>query len=154
MGKLTKIALDSASVSPARSLAFVIGQRKVVRDLASIAERWRILALYACTGAIVAALTSLVLPERFDSNATIVVDTPRQGDLSGGLAEVATEFGITGLESQRTPEFYRDLMQTRAVLERVATATYRVPSTPTPSPLFALYTGKDSLTPRIMEKMG
>lgn len=132
-----------------RSLASAFGHTRLSRTLGYLAKNWTTFLWFGGTAAAVAAGVSLVLPERFVSYASLTVDAPNRTDLTGGLAQVASEFGITGLENQGTPEFYSDLMHSRTVLTTLATAKFGIAETP----LYSLYLDRDTLTPRALERL-
>jgi uncharacterized protein involved in exopolysaccharide biosynthesis len=95
--------------------------------LAAPSRRWRAVVLIVLASGLLAAGLSLVLPERYEVSASFVADPGRSVDVSGGLANLAGRFGLGDLQiGPSSPQFYADLLRSRAVLRRVLRA--RVPT--------------------------
>jgi uncharacterized protein involved in exopolysaccharide biosynthesis len=94
----------------------------VLRALSETARRhWQgILGVTALCG-VVAAVTVLVIPERFRSYGQLIPDMsgPTLGGLSG-LASLAGRIGLTAAPVGLTPDYYASLITSRATLEVLA----------------------------------
>lgn len=87
--------------------------------------RWRTLGLTFGTAAI-AAVVSFIVPQWYESGATLVVDTGQQMNLGGGsgLLGIAAQFGFGVGSGSTNPLFYESLLESRSLLERVTTASF------------------------------
>ncbi len=90
-------------------------------------RRWRALVLAIVASGLLAAALSFLLPERYEVDASFVADPGRSVELSSGLASLAGRIGLGDLQiGPSSPQFYADLLRSRAVLRRVLRA--RVPT--------------------------
>src|SRR6266516_4761089 len=88
--------------------------------LATPTRRWRLVSLVVVAAAMLAAALSLLLPERYEVSASFVADPGRSVEISGGLASLAGRIGLGDLQiGPASPQFYADLLRSRAVLRRV-----------------------------------
>jgi len=106
--------------------------------VAGILARWRD-AFWVAGGVVVLALlASLVLPPKYQSQATFVT-ADAGAQLPRGLAEVATQPGFSGLASQlgldasadpsTSPAFYAQLLDSRELLTRLVLSRFHDPRT-------------------------
>lgn len=95
--------------------------------LAGPLRYWRLVMTVVVTSSLLVAALTFVLPERFEASASFVTDPGRTADVTGGLASLAGRFGLGDLQlGSSSPQFYADLLSSRAVLRRVLNA--RVPT--------------------------
>src|SRR5207244_9649902 len=99
-------------------------ERDLGRELLSLGrEHWLGLIVSVGVGALAAAGTALVLPSYYRSGAAFQAEVPTQAPLSGTLAGLASQFGGLQLSSgQGNPQLLGELLNTDAVLRRVASA--------------------------------
>ncbi len=103
------------------------GPRGPLELLVAPIRRWRLIVGVGVVSGVVAAGLSLVLPERYEVSASFVADPGRSVDISSGLASLAGRIGLGDLQiGPSSPQFYADLLRSRAVLRRVLHA--RVPT--------------------------
>ena len=103
----------------------------------ALARRWRFVALCGAAGALVGIATALVLPSRYRASGSFQPESQMPSMLSGGLASLATQLGAGALGGQANPQFYADLLQSRALLLRLAGESF--PSPAGVRPLWQLY---------------
>src|SRR5439155_9354005 len=90
-------------------------------------RRWRGVVLVVVASALVAAGFILILPERYEVSSSFVADPGRSVEISGGVASLAGRIGLGDLQiGPSSPQFYADLLRSRAVLRRVLRS--RVPT--------------------------
>src|SRR5437899_7349529 len=90
-------------------------------------KRWRLMLSIAVVSGVLAAGLSLLMTESYEVSASFVADPGRSMDVSSGLASLAGRIGLGDLQIGPTsPQFYADLLRSRAVLRRVLHA--RVPT--------------------------
>ena len=83
-------------------------------------RRWRALVSVVATSGLIAAVVSLMLPERYEVDASFVADPGRSLEMSSGLASLAGRIGLGDLQiGPSSPQFYADLLRSRTVLRRV-----------------------------------
>ena len=126
-------------VPPSRPSELPMRDTLDVRTLvAAVTRRWRFLALCAVVGAVVAAAMAIALPSRYRASASFQPESQMPSSLSGSLAGLASQLGAGALGgSQANPQFYADLVQSRALLLRLAGE--RFPSPKGVLPLYAIY---------------
>src|SRR5438093_1196674 len=113
-------------------------------------RRWRTVVLVVVASVLVAAALSLLLPERYEVSASFVADPGRSVELSGGLASLAGRFGLGDIEiGPSSPQFYADLLRSRAILRRVLRA--RVPTLTDTLPLIDVLRVREADSLRRME---
>jgi uncharacterized protein involved in exopolysaccharide biosynthesis len=95
-----------------------------VGTLAAARVHWKSVAGFGLLGAVVATVTVLLLPPRFSAGASFQAENPTPAALGGGLAGLASQIGGLQLTTQSNALLLGDLLQTEAVLRRVARATY------------------------------
>src|SRR5437868_6604261 len=73
-------------------------------------RRWRALVSVVATSGLIAAVVSLMLPERYEVDASFVADPGRSLEMSSGLASLAGRIGLGDLQiGPSSPQFYADL---------------------------------------------
>ena len=119
--------------------------------VAGILTRWRAVVWVAIGVGAVALLLSFVLPARYQSQATFVVTTDAGMQLPRGLADLATQPGLSGLASQfslgagdpsTSPAFYAQLLASRELLTRLVLSRFPNPRSDAPddsADLLAVY---------------
>lgn len=139
---------------PLVALGQVLASSWAGPHLRHVAANWRTIALYALISGGAAAAVSLLLPSVYVSQASLVVDTPERTGLPASLAQFAGQLGVPGLESGKTPEFYRDLMQSRRVLTALLRSSIHDPRTGQAVPVYRVYGNEhDSLSPKRVEAL-
>ncbi len=114
---------DQTTRVDARSVAGVIGPLQL---LVTPARYWRLVLYVMLASSALAAGLSFVLLERYEVSASFVAEPGRSVDVSGGLATLAGRIGLGSIEmGPSSPQFYADLLRSRAILRRVLSA--RVP---------------------------
>jgi uncharacterized protein involved in exopolysaccharide biosynthesis len=120
--------------------------------VAGVLTRWRD-ALWVAVGVVaLALLLSFVLPPQYQSQSTFVVATDAGVQLPRGLADLATQPGISGLASQfnlgsasdpsTSPGFYAQLLASRELLTRLVLSRFPTPRADAPgdsADLLAIY---------------
>lgn len=119
--------------------------------VAGILARWRDVVWVAVGVVALALLLSLILPPRYQSRATFVT-TDAGIQLPKGLADLATQPGVSGLASQlglgagsdpsTSPAFYAHLLASRELLTRLVLSRLPNPRTEAPgdsADLLAIY---------------
>ena len=105
----------------------------------SLQRRMRFsLALIAATGAVAIGL-GLLLPRWYTSGASLTVDTGPSLGASAGMLGIASQLGIASVGGQSSPLFYGDLLQSRAVQDRMLTAPLPVGRNGSMTSLLALW---------------
>jgi len=110
--------------------------------LAGTLSRWRA-AVAVAGGVVVLALgLTLVIPPSYRAESSFVT-TDASIELPRGLAELATDPGLSGLASQlgvgpsrdpsHSPAFYAQLLRSRELLTRLALSRFPDPRTPEPA---------------------
>lgn len=75
--------------------------------------------------AVLAFVTALALPSRYESDVSFVPTAPDLGALPpSGLASLASRFGIAGSGGSESPEFYAALLTDRSILDPVILDTF------------------------------
>lgn len=100
-------------------MAHGIGLDEVVRSLHR--RRWFSVGLSLGTGILAVGL-GLLLPRWYTSGASLTVDTGPSLGASAGMLGIASQLGIASAGGQSSPLFYGDLLQSRAVQDRILTA--------------------------------
>lgn len=99
----------------------------IFRFLNAILRRRRFVARAAGTGIVLAVAAGLLAPRTYSSRVTL--SPLESGGSSSGLAGVAAQLGVrlpTGASGALTPDFYADLIISRAVLFPVIQQRYEV----------------------------
>jgi uncharacterized protein involved in exopolysaccharide biosynthesis len=91
---------------------------------------------------------SFLFPNVYVAKASLIADAPSRTSLPSGLAQFAGQLGVLGLDNNRAPEFYRDLMRSQRVLTALATTPIHDPKSSSVEPIYRIYSrGRiDSLT--------
>lgn len=91
-------------------------------------SQWRLLATFAAIAAIGVAAFELTRPATFTASASFVTQSGRTPSSLGGIA---AQFGIAvpGESGNDSPQFYVDLLSSRAILDSIVAVPYRIPST-------------------------
>ncbi len=110
---------------------------------------------FAFVAGVAGGIVAFLLPSVYVARASLVTDTPSKSSLPGGLAQFAGQLGLLGLDNNRAPEFYRDLMRSRRVLTALATTRIHDPLSGGLEPIYHVYGGGriDSLTLRKTEQI-
>jgi uncharacterized protein involved in exopolysaccharide biosynthesis len=120
--------------------------------VAGILARWRQAVAVSIGVVAFALLLSFALPPRYQSQSTFVVATDAGVQLPKGLADLASQPGISGLASQfnlgagsdpsTSPGFYAQLMASRELLTRLVLSRFPNPQADAPADsadLLAIY---------------
>ncbi len=91
--------------------------------LSAPARRWRIVVVVVLIASLSAGVASFLLPDRYEVSASFVADPGRAPELAGGLASLVGRIGLgdVGLGAS-SPQFYADLIHSRAILRRALRA--------------------------------
>lgn len=101
----------------------------LLRMIADVAERWRLLASLGLLGALVAAVWSLVMRPTYRAWATFTPEEIQMPGGTGGLAALAGQLG--GLpDVGRSLEFYAQLLRGPTLLGHLATDSFPSPDQP------------------------
>lgn len=125
--------------APIRSLLGAMQGTWAAPYLEQVVQSWRTVMMYGLIAGGAGAGVSLLLPKVYVARATLISDTPSRPRLPGGLAQVAGQLGFLGLENDRPPQFYRDLMRSRRVLTTLATTRIHDSASGTLEPVFRVY---------------
>jgi uncharacterized protein involved in exopolysaccharide biosynthesis len=102
-----------------------VGEEREIRVaelLAPVRRRWRIVAVCAGVGGVLAAVVSLLLPSVYTAQTTFTPVASSPG-FSGGLASLiglAGQLGLSGLASgggSLPPEYFAEVLHSRSILE-------------------------------------
>jgi uncharacterized protein involved in exopolysaccharide biosynthesis len=139
--------------APVEGIAQLLSDTWIWPYFARIRRDWTTVALYSVTAGLAAALVLIALPNVYVSRATIITDVPESKGLSGTLAQVAGQLGISGgnLDITAPAQFYSDLIRSRTVLEGLALTAFRDPRSGTLRSLYTILSKTDSVTPKGME---
>jgi uncharacterized protein involved in exopolysaccharide biosynthesis len=126
---------------------------RVAEMLAPVRHRWRLVALCAAVGGVLAAVVSLILPSVYTAQTTFTPVASSPG-FSGGLASLMGLAGQLGLSSLASgggslpPEYFAEVLHSRSILE--ATLQSKFPAGDSAAPQRALVDilGVDGPTPR------
>src|SRR5207247_7253024 len=130
-------------------IAQVLGDTWLRQYIARVRLRWGTVIVYALATATAAALVLIALPDIYVSRATVISDIPEGRGLSGTLAQVAGQLGISGeyLSATAPAQFYSDLMRSRTVLEQLAQTNFNDPRSGALRTLYASILRTVSLKP-------
>jgi uncharacterized protein involved in exopolysaccharide biosynthesis len=120
-----------------------------------IARNWLTVASYGLLAGVASLAVVAFIPNEFVARASLVADSPNKANLPSSIAQFAGQLGfLSGDNSSRGPEFYRDLMRSRRVLTTLATTLIHDPRSGGLQPVFRVYGASyDSLTPRRTEQL-
>ena len=92
-----------------------------LRDaIAEITRRWRLLVGFPLIAGIGAALATFVIPSRYESVAMFSPAEDLSSSLPGNLQAIAAQFGITAPSTGYSVYYFAQVLDSRAVLGRVA----------------------------------
>lgn len=132
------------------------GLRTFLVTITALLRQWRLMVAIPLVSVVVAIGLVLVIRPTYRAIATFIVDseaTPLQG--GGGLAGLASQFGLQLPSGGQSPQFFADLATSREVLLAVAGARYPVSRARGDSlvVLSTLYRLAPIATPKGMESM-
>jgi uncharacterized protein involved in exopolysaccharide biosynthesis len=92
-------------------------------------REWRIIAIAACAAAVVTVGAVAIKERRWTSSASFTPQSSRRQSL-GALGGLASQLGVAipGGEPNQSPQFYADLLRSRAVLEDAVRHEFRFQS--------------------------
>lgn len=97
----------------------------------ALLNRWKLVVGLPFGAALVAAVVSLLLPPAFTATATFVPELQRAGpSLPGGLAGLASQFGIGVSGNAESPRFYATVLRSRTLLDQVLQTRFPDPREP------------------------
>lgn len=105
----------------------------------SVRRRWRFSIALSLTTGFLAVGLGLLLPRWYTSGASLTVDTGPSLGSSAGMLGIASQLGIASVGGQSSPLFYGDLLQSRAVQDRILSAPLPVGKNGTVTSLLALW---------------
>jgi uncharacterized protein involved in exopolysaccharide biosynthesis len=90
-------------------------------------RNWRILTIFPFLFAVAAAIWSLSQDRKYQATATFLPEAT-QSSAAGGAAALAQQFGVDvgAGRNSLSPQFYMDLVRSRAILQQAVTAKYKV----------------------------
>lgn len=105
----------------------------VLEVMNALLRRWRLLVTAPVVCAALAAAVALILPPTFIANTAFVPEPEiRTQGLPGGLAGLASEFGIGAGTAGESPDFYADVLASRTLRDQLLTTRVDDPRTETP----------------------
>jgi uncharacterized protein involved in exopolysaccharide biosynthesis len=125
---------------------------RVAEMLAPVRRRWRLVALCAGVGGVLAAVVSLLLPSVYTAQTTFTPVATSPG-LSGSLASLIGLAGQLGLSSLASgggslpPEYFAEVLHSRSILEATLQSRFPAESAGAQRPLLDLM-GVDGPTPQ------
>ena len=126
MGVRLQASTQSAEVSDTRSPGPASSPSPVtIRDVVRFfATGARTALACALAGLLLGALAHLLLPRRYASEASFVVQSsePRMG---GALTSLATSFGLNIASGTRAPQYYVELLRTDEALSAIVVSLFR-----------------------------
>ncbi len=107
---------------------------RIVGLLAVLIKRWRVVLGMPVVVAFAVAAAQFLLPSRFLATTSFIPESSDpSGQLPGALAGLASQFGVNIPASGNTPDFYADVLRSRALLDRVLQAEFLDPQTSDPN---------------------
>jgi uncharacterized protein involved in exopolysaccharide biosynthesis len=102
------------------------GEVSLISLAVLVLRRRRLIIVLAILGAVAGLTIGLVLPRTYRSTAVFIPQEQESG--ASGLAAAASQFGLNvpGLGGTWGPSLYAELLQSRAILDSIATATFPV----------------------------
>lgn len=95
---------------------------------------WRLVLGGAAAGLALGVALAFLLPSRYQAVASFVPEQSQAGRLPSGLGALAGQFGISlGSDGANSPRFYAALLQSDAVLRRIAAGQTRTQQSDTDS---------------------
>lgn len=92
----------------------------------ALRRRTRFAAIVSIAAALIAVGLGLLLPRWYTSGASLTVDSGPSLAGSAGMLGIASQLGIASVGAQSSPLFYGDLLQSRAVEDRILNASLPV----------------------------
>lgn len=99
----------------------------------ALVDAWATVVRFAAV-VVAAGAVALLVPARSHTASATFVPMDAEDASRSGLAALAGQFGVSigsGSSSQQSPEFYAELLRSRAMLMRIASDTVRVAGKPT-----------------------
>ena len=103
-------------------------ETSLLRLSAAVVRRAPLIVACALAGAVIAAVISLVVQERFQSSARIALEERSPMPGGSGLAALASQFGAGALSGTRSLPFYADVVTGRDLLARLALDSFPDPA--------------------------
>ena len=146
---------ESTFTAPVDALWGAVHQSWAAPYVRAVITRWRTVVGFAVVAGAAGLGVSFLFPDVYVARASLVADAPSRTSLPSGLAQFAGQLGVLGLDNNRAPEFYRDLMGSRRVLTALARTKIHDPMSSNVQAIYAVYSGGriDSLTPRKTEAL-
>ncbi|MFL5562241.1 MAG: GNVR domain-containing protein, partial [Gemmatimonadaceae bacterium] len=105
----------------------------------SLRRHARFGAVLSLSVALIAVTVGLFLPRWYTSGASLTVDSGPSLGASAGMLGIASQLGIASVGGQSSPLFYGDLLQSRAVQDRILNAALPVGEDGKPSSLLVVW---------------
>src|SRR6266566_725278 len=125
------------ATSPAIQAPEFEDHTSIFETLSAILKRWRSAFGIPLFVTLVVIVVSLFVPNVYTARTTFVPEASSETNLPSGLAGLAGQLGINfGSEASQSPRFYAEVVKSRAILDRLLTATYAntlSPETPSDS---------------------
>jgi len=103
----------------------------IFEALNALLKRWRSALGIPLIVTVVVIVLSLFVPNVYTARTSFVPEAPTETNLPAGLAGLAGQLGINfGSEASQSPRFYAEVVKSRAILDRLLTATYGNTLTP------------------------
>ncbi len=119
------------ATSPAIQAPEFDDHTSIFETLNAILKRWRSALGIPLIVTIVVVVVSLFVPNVYTARTSFVPEAPTETNLPAGLAGIAGQLGINfGSEASQSPRFYAEVVKSRAILDRLLTATYGNTLTP------------------------
>ncbi len=97
-------------------------------------KRWKLVVGLPLAAALVATTVSLLTPPHFTAITSFVPERATEGvSLPGGLAGLASQFGIGLSSSPNSPEFYTGILESRTLRDQALQARLEDPHTEMPN---------------------
>jgi len=100
--------------------------------ITELARRWRALIAFPFVAAIAGVILSFVVPSKYESVSIFSPAEDLSQSLPGNLAAIAAQFGITPPSSGYSVYYFAQVLNSRAVLGRVAVDTLTVAGSSAP----------------------
>ncbi len=137
MSTLAPETLDEAAsgARSARGSAPVEEDLTLVGALNALLRRWRLVLGLPILIAVLTVGVSFLVPSTYTATTTFVPEARGQTRLPSGIAGLAGQFGLSlGAEPSQSPQFYADVVRSRALLERALLSRYPDPRARTGAP--------------------
>lgn len=93
----------------------------------AIAERWRMLLVLGLSGAIIAAVWSVLAVPRFRASLKFALEVQNINPSLNQLSALAGQFGVSGPQGTRSLQFYADVLTGETLLRRIAQDSFPDP---------------------------